>query len=312
MKVLKKEVFNQFIDFLLKRFEVIAPVRKGHITVFDKITRPDRIDFSQNTYYPAKKYFLPSGECLLKFRNSTVHEHADHRKRVIIGMRKCDVNALLVLDRLFIDEQEDVYYRRRRENTYIIALDCTEPGHNCFCHSFNLKDEGYDLLLTPAKEYFLAQAKSREGHVLLKNSFFQEKDLGVSLKVTYKKEIDLNKSLDYDSPGWKSFSDKCLSCAACTIVCPTCGCFDMRDDIKLNLAEASRTRHWDSCQLKNFTKVAGGHVFRESRDARLKHFVLHKLKYYKEKFGVHLCVGCGRCITACPAKIDITEVVDKI
>jgi sulfhydrogenase subunit beta (sulfur reductase) len=114
--------------------------------------------------------------------------------------------------------------------------------------------------------------------------------------------------LCWDSPIWEELGEKCLSCGACTIVCPTCPCFNVLDEIELNKPKGKRIRRWDSCMFREYSMVAGGHNFREARSARLKLRFTHKLQAFVGKFGKPACVGCGRCVDACPVDIDIKKV----
>ena len=117
----------------------------------------------------------------------------------------------------------------------------------------------------------------------------------------------------YDNPDWKKGVDMCLSCGACTSICPTCYCFEFKDEVKMaNPKEGERVREWSSCQLPEFTKVAGGHTFREKRDERFKHRIYHQLDYFKDRMGVTLCTGCGRCIEGCPTRIDFVDIINKM
>ena len=128
-----------------------------------------------------------------------------------------------------------------------------------------------------------------------------------------KKELpDKDIENDYKNKIWESDANKCLSCSACTIYCPTCNCFDINDKIDINFKNGNRTRTQTSCQLKSFSEVAGGKCFRDSRLARFKHFVYHKISYFKKTHDKYMCVGCGRCLRVCPTKIDWVDTINKI
>jgi ferredoxin len=132
-------------------------------------------------------------------------------------------------------------------------------------------------------------------------------------KIKTKKKL-INKDImkHFHNRIWETPASKCVSCGACTILCPTCSCFDISDEVELNIGNGTRVKKETSCQLKSFTLVAGGKSFRENRVDRYKHFVYHKAAYFKERFNKYLCVGCGRCILGCPARIDWVETCNML
>ena len=101
-------------------------------------------------------------------------------------------------------------------------------------------------------------------------------------------------------------AERCLACGSCTSVCPTCFCVTTEDFTDLAAGLSRRVRRWDSCFSVDFTYIHGGNV-RTSIAARYRQWLTHKLGSWHEQFGTPGCVGCGRCITWCPAGIDITE-----
>ena len=234
------------------------------------------------------------------------------KPRIIFGMRNCDANALLVLDKLYLEGYPDEVYKEKRENTILITIPCDEPEENCFCESLNLKDY-HDLKFIDIGPSYYIEVGSEKGKTLV-HRFKDHKMIGEKQEMDSIKSLNKRKDLKkyFDDPLWKKEAERCLSCSMCVNICPTCTCFDIVDDVELNLKEGKRSRQADSCQLKSFTEVAGGHIFREDRAARLRHFVLHKLQYFKDKYDVNLCVGCGRCITICPVGIDLVEIANKL
>ncbi|MEK7742105.1 MAG: 4Fe-4S dicluster domain-containing protein, partial [Nitrospirota bacterium] len=137
-----------------------------------------------------------------------------------------------------------------------------------------------------------------------------------SMKSKFKKAINVS-GLDnifaenMDHPVWQQTAeDKCLSCANCVMVCPTCFCYDLRDEMSMDLKTVTRYRCFDACQDIRFAEVHGGN-FRQRRAARLRQFVTHKLDQTNQ-YGVFGTVGCGRCITWCPTGIDLTEITKEI
>ena len=114
----------------------------------------------------------------------------------------------------------------------------------------------------------------------------------------------------YYSQNWKKGVNECISCGACNFLCPTCHCFTVEDEVEFNLKDGKRIRKQASCQLKSFTRVAGDHIFRDSKEARFKHRIYHQIQYFKERHDIVMCTGCGRCIRGCPAKIDWVNIIN--
>ncbi|MFH1399164.1 MAG: 4Fe-4S dicluster domain-containing protein [Candidatus Woesearchaeota archaeon] len=316
-KFLKKEDLPKFFAGLLKGYKVIAPVKKRTMHTYEIVDSFDQVDLDfVNTAYPIKRFFLPPKETLFEFAKGGVKAKLPDTKQLIFGVRPCDVNALKVIDRIFLDEHEDPYYKARRDNTVIIALNCCEAGPNCFGGSFGsceLKD-GYDLLLTEIGAGFVVEVGSKVGEALAKD--LENTNIKPGCKLTHEKEIT-QEMLDklrasFTSQIWDDEAKKCLSCTACTATCPTCPCFFVRDECYLDLESGCRYRHTASCQLRSFTKVAGAAVFRKEYGAMFKHRIFHQLQYYKDKFACQMCVGCGRCFTNCPTKIDMIKILEKL
>jgi len=221
-------------------------------------------------------------------------------------MRKCDLNALLILDKVMFDP----FYREKRKKTILIGLYCENPDEYCFCNSMELQDY-YDLFFYPHKNKYYISVGSKKGFQLVKDLPSTKKE--IKLEIKNKKKLE-EKDIDrhYRNKIWEENAERCLSCGACTVYCPTCNCFDIEDNLEINLKEGKRIRKAESCQFKSFSKVAGGKIFRESRLSRFKHFVYHKVSYYYKRYKRYMCVGCGRCLRVCPTKIDWVETINLL
>jgi ferredoxin len=246
----------------------------------------------------------------------------------LIGVRPCDLNAILVHDRVLNHgAHRDRAYAARRERSFVLAVNCTHAGGTCFCASMGTGPRaasGFDLAMTelpgPNGPTFVVEVGSERGGELLSelprrpaaDDELRSVDDGIEgarramgrrLETEGLKEL-LQRSPDH--PRWQDAARRCLTCGNCTMACPTCFCTDVSDVTDLSSGHAARIRRWDSCFNLGFSYIHGGPM-RRSVSARYRHWMTHKLASWFDQFGSSGCVGCGRCITWCPAGIDITE-----
>ena len=314
-KILSKDKLKEFLLDLARHSYLIIPVRDKitKFKLFEDEKDLDKLYLKDITLAPPKQFILPENEELFEFRGKSVkafrNKKKNKRKTIIFGLRKCDLNSFLVLDKVMYD----MNYRKRRENLILIGLHCENPDKYCFCNSMELDTEGtYDLFFYPDKNNYYISVGSKKGKRIVRNL---KENKGREIKkepINFKtlKNKDIEK--DYGDKIWKRDADKCLSCAACTAYCPTCNCFDIKDTTEINLKDGKRIRNSASCQLKGFSQVAGGKIFRDTRLAKLKHFIYHKIVYYKRLHNKYMCVGCGRCLRVCPTRIDWVDTINLI
>lgn len=318
--ILKKSDVPKLVRLLKKEFEIIAPVKKNGLLIFDKISSVKELvkDYI-NTAYPPKNFFLPDGETLYNYRKSKgikITYPNNIKKRIIYGIRPCDVNALLKLDKILGGE---FYYRIKRENTKIIAINCNEAGKNCFCTSFGDHElkEGFDLLLTDVGKEFYIKIGSKWGQKIVNLPIFKKSDKPFKRIFIECKRFFLSYGLEkkiekkFNAKIWEKYFKSCLSCSACSIVCPLCYCFDIQH-IPETKNKGIVKKTWSSCLLEEFTKITGNFVFRSGRVERVRQFISHKFLYGKKQYNEFLCVGCGRCIEHCPVNIDFEKFLEEI
>lgn len=309
----EKEDLDLFVKSL--KCEIYAPVKKQEI-IFDKIKSASEIYLKDISDFSLKQFFFRNKEVLFEFDNGKLREKIDKPKqRVFFGVRLCDLNAIARQDFLYIHTYNDPFYKAQREKSILIGYHCNEPPSKyCFCGSMNL-DEYYDAMFFEKEDYFLVEIKSKEAEKILKK-FLKKTDEIIS-KEDRKIDSDRLKKKDiknfYDHKDWQKASEDCLSCGICTVMCPMCYCHEIRDEINLiDSKKGKRIREWSSCQTNSFTRVAGDHVFRDKREDRFKHRIYHQLQYFKERYGMNMCVGCGRCIKLCPTTIDFVDIINNM
>lgn len=308
-KILPKKDLKKFIEGLMRKYQVIAPVEE-EITKFKILKSKSDLNnlyLEKITLAPFKEFLIPEKEELINFKNGKIQEviNKPKKKTIVFGLRKCDLNAILVLDKVMFDSN----YKAKRDNLILIGLHCDNPDEYCFCDSMELEDNCYDLFFYEERGDYFISIGSKKGKYLVKN--LKKSDKEVIKKIENKKAL-ANKDIekDYNNKVWKSDADKCLSCGACTAYCPTCNCFNIKDELDINLKDGSRFRETASCQFQSFSRVTGGRTFRTSVLARFKHFVYHKIVYFKKQKGKYMCVGCGRCLRVCPPRIDWVSTIN--
>lgn len=331
-RIMDKDRMPDLVRGLSEGFEVIGPVAKGERFAFERVDSPGelRLDYD-TTLLPPKKLFFPPEEQMMRFRvadNEVLDDEVYAAPRVIFGLHPCDINALMLMDNVFMGEYEDPYYKARRETTMIVGVSCT-PTDQCFCNAWGTDEVhwGFDVFLTDLGDRYFVSVRSVKGAELL-DEFVETRDATDADTAAFQQRtqafkdsfaVHLNTAqlpllLDakFDDPLWDELGERCLSCGACSMVCPTCYCFDVADRLSADAKSGTRVRTWDSCQFTEFASVAHGQNFRESRASRVKYRYYHKQWGYLSKFERVLCVGCGRCARACLAGISPREVVTAL
>jgi len=326
-KILEKKDLQHFVDNLIKtEAEIIGPIRKSTKYVFGRLARASEVCLDYDlALYPVKNFLLPSKETLIKFKLGEKPEAemaVEANPIVLLGVHPYDIKAIELLDTAFSTTNPDINYLSRREKTTIIGVDCLYPNPNAFCASLGtaVTDTGFDLMLTDIGDSYLVAIGSGKGKKLVEK---YAKTRGATEQQLTRRDNERQKALDryqvslsmppeeipqlldqsWDSAVFKEKGEKCLSCGSCVMVCPTCFCFDVQEDVSLNLEEGERYRQWDACMLPDFALVSGGGNFRNNKEDRLRHRMYRKGKYLLERYGKLGCVGCGRCSSACLAEI---------
>jgi len=339
-KILTKKAFPQWIK-KLESYKLYTPRKDEDIWNFEVTKDSENIELDyQNSVVSPKKIIFPQSEILLEFSSSGNNNLEikeilpDNEAVVIFGLRPCDGRSLALIDKVFSGDFQDPYYWKRRNKTSLIGLSCLQPpSPNCFCLSVDGSPhsvEGLDILLTDLGDKFYVESLTEKGDKLLGKAkeLFQEpkpedkkavKKIHLESEEKIKRRIKDIKSIPsklkemFDSPFWDEESLSCIRCGICTYLCPTCHCFDINDEVTSSSPlKGKRVRTWDTCQFPDFTMHSSGHNPRPDKASRLRQRMFHKFKYFVELYQNFQCIGCGRCISYCPVRIDIINVLDKV
>ncbi|HOJ71254.1 MAG TPA: 4Fe-4S dicluster domain-containing protein [Syntrophorhabdaceae bacterium] len=337
---LKKENLQAFLKELAAKYTVYAPFAEEDIVSFKPLAEGRDICLDRPANLSPKSVIFPQYETLFKYSflkkedspdkvDIKLEEQMDFKDTVIFGARPCDAKGFTVYDRVYKDSDiPDPYYTGRREKTVIIGLACPAPSPGCFCVSVGggpADKEGSDILITELPSGYVFEPVTEKGKALMQSSLIE--DGKASLQEAQKKQEEtknkvknpftktgkpeISQKIFNEDEFWEQALSKCVSCAACTFLCPTCYCFNITDESRLK--EGERIRSWDACMFFHFTLEASGHNPRPTKFHRFKNRVGHKFVYYPEKYnGVIACCGCGRCIRYCPVSVDISKVVDDL
>jgi len=334
-RVLTRDELLQALRRASGERELAAPVLRDGLVQFNRLSADSEVYLGPGV--PAsspKDFFFPPCEEMLSYqrtgRGMELLEVAEpgERPRVLFGVRPCGGRALLLLDRLFDSEDyRDPSYVRRRENTTVVGLACTEPLSTCICTSAGgdpFSTEGLDALAVElGEDRFLLRTLSETGEALFGAAGQEAGDpdvaradtLAESARESMGPPVPVKEATErlegaFDSDVWDLFHEKCLGCAACAFLCPTCHCFNIVDET--TLSGGRRIRTWDCCMFPLFTKHVSGHNPRPSTRERMRQRIMHKFQYYVKNFGDAACVGCGRCVRACPVNNDLREILGTI
>jgi formate hydrogenlyase subunit 6/NADH:ubiquinone oxidoreductase subunit I len=330
--ILSVDNLTKLVEKLIElNWNVISSLEDGlkyrQINAADKIllnskSAPAKISF--------KEYFLPKSETLFYFKQSRndvelYNKELQDRKTIIFGAKPCDTASLPILNKVFNWDYEDEFFNKRMSNTIVVGLSCNYSDEYCFCSSVGLSqnsEKGSDIFLTELENNsFIVKSVTQKGKDFIESfkHFFdaadsiepaEEKQRQQARDINYQKIKDwLDKN--FENNFWDGAGELCLGCAQCAFVCPTCHCFDIVDE-SCGLNCGRRAKNWDSCQFGLFTQHASGHNPRDNQNKRYRQRIMHKFKYYNDRFEEILCTGCGRCSRGCAAGIDIAGILEEI
>ena len=278
-----------------------------------------------NTTMPPKDLLFPQTQKMYHYDvdvNGSYHiyEYDESCEQVVFGIRPCDMRSIVCLDEVFLTKGfVDEFYANAREKLLCVSIGCAQAAETCFCESMGIDPQlapNADIMLQDCGDTFnvIAQTEKGEAEVARWESYLEQGEAqpvacDQSLNVSMDGVVDKLEGM-YEHPIWENLSIKCLNCGTCTYVCPTCHCFDISQENRRK--DGVRFRCWDSCMFSEYTAMAGGHNPRPEKLERVRNRFMHKLNFFERRYGMSLCVGCGRCVEKCPVALDITRLIDEI
>jgi sulfhydrogenase subunit beta (sulfur reductase) len=327
MKVIADDALKTWLDRLASETTLFAPRSVDGIILYRPVTGSSEIVFDYaRPKMSAKEAIFPSTDNLVSIekqgKDVTLAEPPLERKQVIFGLRPCDAHGISVLDAVYIGKEPvDASYARRREVTTLVGLSCPQMWDGCFCASMGGAPDDpshMDVLLTAVVGGYTVNAVTEKGQAIIARLELRElmgdpphPTLGETVPVLPGERWPQRFTDRY----WDLLAERCIGCRVCTYVCPTCRCFDVRDEVaerRANYARYDRLRCWDACTGPNYRVTAGGHNPRPTKGARLRNRFFCKFYYMMKDYGANGCVGCGRCIESCPVNIDIVEMLNDV
>jgi sulfhydrogenase subunit beta (sulfur reductase) len=321
-KCIQKEEWDKTLDHLLLSCTIFASVENEFGIDYELIRSEDIAKITYNKPKPStplKSFFLP-----VKENVSSVN--VEEKPRIIIGIPNCDIEGLCLPDDIYLDKEfSDLFYSKRRDNTLLIASDCFGIQEHCHCLSYNVKpysENHSDLAVIYINGTIVLRILSVKGEEFVRKipAFTSQVDknlIAVIEKEHLATETLLTKSNiglpDYKKTGglttkakgdiWEKHSARCVSCGACTTICPTCTCF-----LLIDKPGFEKVKQMDACQYPGFERVAGGEDALFELHNRFRNRYMCKYVWKPGKFSSLACTGCGRCIEACIGKINKNEI----
>lgn len=313
-----------FIKKLSDNFKLIGPIKKDQILTIDQIEKIEQIDWSGAIPEKSwKSYLMPSKEEIINHLNKTPKEVLPQIEKIaLIGFNVVDLKALSLFDLVF---SNDIYYQKRRRQLLIVGYSANWPNDykklKLFSHNYEedvLEHVPFDIFIARIKDgSYKFYSGSIKGQEILEDCGIKNFDhiefAGVIPEEgPDKRMILLMKKIEKTAGKkiWQELGKKCIACGKCSIVCPTCYCFDLED--KLDADNPRRERAWGNCFYNDFSKIAGGYKELDTVGKKIFFWYVHKFIRIPASYSVPGCVSCGRCTKVCPVGIDIAKNIATI
>lgn len=315
---------NEWKDTL---FEVLPKEKKELEKALDRVNLKDNW-----VVISPKDIFFPQLEEMFSFNKGKIKERVETSKKLIFGVKPCDVKGICFTDGFFKKNYEDIYYLSRANDRLIVTIGCLTPPRPeaCFCTSAKsgpFMDKCFDMQLVDIGEDYLVEVGSKKGkdYISLHSGLFKDAEKNeedkiksvkskaedaINVKVDFEKALEIMKGEKVFEENYKRIGERCIYCGACLYVCPTCTCFNVFDDKAED--KGARKRNWDGCVFEGYTREASGHNPRDTKWLRTARRYEHKLKHDYSVTGMSGCIACGRCLASCPVEIGISKFITEL
>lgn len=316
--------FRELFKTLASAYRIYGPslfVNKAEVSDCDYVGYRELFSYDDmvtnvKSYFSPKEVVFPPREILFTFEKDVAAVPTIDEKPVIVFLRACDINGFDRLDTLFLrnGNEADFYYKRRRDNIHFFLIECAQSFKSCFCVSMNTNTtNNYDAAFRFTDENVFVQVKNNIFEQYLGKGdpcsfspcFITENESIVPVP-----DASIDEKIFFD-PLWEEYTRRCIACGRCNTSCITCTCFTMQD-CSTGSDSSERRRRWASCHVQGFTDMAGGHSFRKKHGEKMRFKTMHKISDFKRRFGVNMCVGCGRCDDVCPEYISFAECIRRV
>ena len=318
-KLIKKADLQGLLEHLSANRTLVGPVDTGKVVEFRPATPSEVLTDDRVSYKSIKEFYFPQVERMFTFAGGEVADNIEIPGFLIFGARPCDLEALRVMSKVFMDgKYVDPFFQRHFDANLVIGVGCLSVKPGCFCHQLGIDKEFSDfcdmMLIDTGESYSIEHLSEKTKEAL--SGYSKELNCDNTRKANPSEMQQIAFNLEapdgayFDLIDWEETVQTCLGCGLCSFICPTCHCFDFKD--VQEKGQVNRYKCWDSCIYPKFTLHASGHNPREHLSERYRQRVLHKFKYVPTNVELIACTGCGRCIRSCPVGINIEAIAKQV